>query len=70
MPALAERILAEHGAPDVVVNNAGKSIRRSVAQSTDRFHDFTRMIDINYLGPVRLLLGLLPAMRERGSGPS
>lgn len=68
VPALAERILATHGAPDVVVNNAGKSIRRAVDQSYDRFHDYTRTADLNYLGPVRLLLALLPAMRARGSG--
>ncbi|HZV72524.1 MAG TPA: SDR family NAD(P)-dependent oxidoreductase [Conexibacter sp.] len=68
VPALAERILAEHGPPDVVVSNAGKSIRRAIDRSYDRFHDFTRTADVNYLGPVRLLLALLPAMRERGSG--
>lgn len=64
--ALAARVLAEHGPPDVVVSNAGKSIRRTIAAS--RFHDFQRTIGVNYLGPVRLLLDLLPAMRERGSG--
>jgi NAD(P)-dependent dehydrogenase (short-subunit alcohol dehydrogenase family) len=68
VPALAQRILAEHGPPDVVVNNAGKSIRRAVAQSYERFHDYTRTANLNYLGPVRLLLELLPAMRARGSG--
>ena len=44
------------------------SIRRWIAESYDRFHDFERTINVNYLGPVRLLLGLLPSMRERGSG--
>lgn len=68
VPALAARILAEHGPPDVVVSNAGKSIRRALEQSYERFHDFTRTADLNYLGPVRLLLALLPAMRARGSG--
>jgi NAD(P)-dependent dehydrogenase (short-subunit alcohol dehydrogenase family) len=68
VPALAARILSEHGPPDAIVNNAGKSIRRSIDRSYDRFHDFTRTADLNYLGPVRLLLALLPAMRERGSG--
>jgi NAD(P)-dependent dehydrogenase (short-subunit alcohol dehydrogenase family) len=68
LPALAERLLAAHGPPDVVVNNAGKSIRRSIDRSYERFHDFTRTADLNYLGPVRLLLALLPAMRARGSG--
>jgi acyl-CoA synthetase (AMP-forming)/AMP-acid ligase II len=53
---------------DVVVSNAGISIRRWISQSYDRFHDFERTINVNYLGPVRLLLGLLPSMRERGSG--
>jgi NAD(P)-dependent dehydrogenase (short-subunit alcohol dehydrogenase family) len=68
IPALAERLLAEHGPPDVIVSNAGKSIRRSIDRSYERFHDFTRTADLNYLGPVRLLLALLPAMRARGSG--
>jgi NAD(P)-dependent dehydrogenase (short-subunit alcohol dehydrogenase family) len=66
--ALAGELLAAHGAVDVLVNNAGKSIRRSIARSYDRFHDFERTIDVNYLGPVRLLLALLPAMRARGRG--
>lgn len=65
---LVDRILAEHGGIDIVVNNAGKSMRRSLHLQYDRFHDFTRMTDINYLGPVRLLLAVLPHMRERGSG--
>jgi NAD(P)-dependent dehydrogenase (short-subunit alcohol dehydrogenase family) len=66
--ALATEVLARHGHVDVIVNNAGKSIRRSIALSYDRFHDFQRTIDINYLGPVRLLLALLPSMRARGHG--
>lgn len=65
---LAEALLAAHGHVDVVVSNAGRSLRRPVADSYDRMHDFTRLCDVNYLGPVRLLLGLLPAMRERRSG--
>jgi len=66
--ALAKQLLDDHGSIDIVVNNAGKSIRRSVALSYDRFHDFERTIGVNYLGPVRLLLALLPEMRRRGSG--
>lgn len=65
---LVEAMLAEHGGIDIVVNNAGKSMRRSLELQYDRFHDFTRMTNINYLGPVRLLLAVLPHMRERGSG--
>ncbi|MEV0296829.1 SDR family NAD(P)-dependent oxidoreductase [Nocardia sp. NPDC050710] len=65
---LGRTVLAEHGRIDVLINNAGKSIRRSIDQSYDRFHDFTRTIDVNYLGPVRLLLVVLPHMRERRQG--
>jgi len=66
--ALATRVLERHGHVDVLVNNAGKSIRRSIELSYDRFHDFQRTIDVNYLGPVKLLLALLPSMRRRRSG--
>jgi NAD(P)-dependent dehydrogenase (short-subunit alcohol dehydrogenase family) len=65
---LAKRICAEHGAPDIVVNNAGKSIRRSLHEQYERPHDFDRTIGVNYLGPIRLLLELVPEMRRRGSG--
>ncbi|MPZ62745.1 MAG: SDR family NAD(P)-dependent oxidoreductase [Propionibacteriales bacterium] len=65
---LVGKVLAGHEAVDVVISNAGKSIRRSLTDTTDRFHDVTRTNDVNYLGPVRLLMGLLPAMRERGRG--
>lgn len=68
VPDLAQRILDEHGPPDAIVNNAGKSIRRAIDQSYERFHDYTRTANLNYLGPVRLLLELLPAMRERSGG--
>jgi NAD(P)-dependent dehydrogenase (short-subunit alcohol dehydrogenase family) len=65
---MAEEVLAYHGHVDILVNNAGRSIRRSVALSYDRFHDFERTIQLNYLGAVRLILALLPAMRARKSG--
>jgi len=65
---LTERIFADHAAVDVLVNNAGRSIRRSIALSYDRFHDFERTIQLNYLGTVKLIIQLLPHMRERRSG--
>ncbi|MDX6582926.1 MAG: hypothetical protein QOI10_2110 [Solirubrobacterales bacterium] len=65
---MAEEVLAQHGHVDVLVNNAGRSIRRSIALSYDRPHDFERTIELNYLGSVRLILKLLPVMRERKSG--
>src|SRR6476469_6379291 len=65
---LVEQVLSDHPAIDVLVNNAGRSIRRSIALSGDRFHDFERTIQLNYLGTIKLTMGLLPHMRERGSG--
>jgi NAD(P)-dependent dehydrogenase (short-subunit alcohol dehydrogenase family) len=65
---MAEEVLTYHGHVDVLVNNAGRSIRRSIALSYDRFHDFERTIQLNYLGALRLILTLLPTMRARKSG--
>jgi NAD(P)-dependent dehydrogenase (short-subunit alcohol dehydrogenase family) len=65
---MAEEVLTYHGQVDVLVNNAGRSIRRSVGLSYDRFHDYERTIQLNYLGAVRLILALLPSMRARKSG--
>jgi NAD(P)-dependent dehydrogenase (short-subunit alcohol dehydrogenase family) len=65
---LVNRVLADHPAIDVLVNNAGKSIRRSIELSYERFHDFERTIKINYLGTIKLTMGFLPHMRQRKSG--
>ncbi len=61
---MAKEVLQEHGRVDVLVNNAGRSIRRSIALSYDRFHDFERTMQLNYFGAVRLVLTLLPVMRQ------
>jgi NAD(P)-dependent dehydrogenase (short-subunit alcohol dehydrogenase family) len=65
---MAGEVLAYHGQVDILVNNAGRSIRRSVALAYDRFHDYERTIQLNYLGAVRLILALLPSMRSNRSG--
>ena len=65
---LVRDVLDEHGGVDMLVNNAGRSIRRSIALSYDRMHDFERTMAINYFAPVRLMLGLLPAMAEQRFG--
>ena len=65
---LVDRVLFDHAAVDILVNNAGRSIRRSIALSYDRFHDFERTIQLNYLGTIKLIMGFLPHMRERKSG--
>jgi short-subunit dehydrogenase len=65
---MAAEVLARHGHVDVLVNNAGKSIRRSINRSYNRFHDYQRTMQLNYFGPVKLILDLLPVMRARESG--
>lgn len=66
--ALARQVLEEHGAVDVLVNNAGRSIRRSIDLSYDRFHDFERTMQLNYFATIRLTMALLPSMLARGAG--
>jgi NAD(P)-dependent dehydrogenase (short-subunit alcohol dehydrogenase family) len=66
--AMARDVLAEHGKVDVLINNAGRSIRRAVEHEYERFHDFTRTMQLNYFGSLRLILAVLPGMRERGEG--
>lgn len=64
---LCEQLRADLPSVDAVVNNAGRSIRRSLRLSTDRFHDFERTMQLNYFGAIRLVMGLLPAL-EDGDG--
>jgi short-subunit dehydrogenase len=63
--ALLEKLLHLPNGIDILVSNAGKSIRRSIFESLDRLHDFTRTMNLNYLGPVQLLLGLIPTLVAR-----
>jgi NAD(P)-dependent dehydrogenase (short-subunit alcohol dehydrogenase family) len=66
--ALVARVLKEHGGCDYLVNNAGRSIRRGVLNSFDRFHDFERTMQLNYFGALRLIMGFLPKMLEQKRG--
>jgi short-subunit dehydrogenase len=66
--AMLEKVLADHGRVDILINNAGRSIRRSVEESYERFHDFTRTMQLNYFGAVKLIMGVLPKMVEQGRG--
>jgi len=65
---LVKKVLKDHDHVDFLVNNAGRSIRRGIENSYDRFHDFERTMQINYFGALRLTLGLLPSMSERRRG--
>src|SRR5512144_2598374 len=66
--ALVARVTKEHGGCDFLVNNAGRSIRRGVVNSFDRFHDFERTMQLNYFGALRLIMGFLPKMMENKRG--
>jgi NAD(P)-dependent dehydrogenase (short-subunit alcohol dehydrogenase family) len=66
--ALCEQLCSEHETIDFVVNNAGRSIRRSLALSHDRFHDFERTMALNYFGAIRLVMGVMEKMRAQGHG--
>ena len=65
---LVDRIIEEHGGISVLVNNAGRSIRRAISHSYDRFHDFERLMQLNYFGSLRLILRALPHMVEQRHG--
>lgn len=66
--AMADQVLADLGRVDILINNAGRSIRRSLKLSYDRIHDYQRTMQLNYLGAVQLILKVIPGMRERGFG--
>ncbi|MDD2691379.1 MAG: SDR family oxidoreductase [Simplicispira sp.] len=63
-----QQVLAEHGSVDFLINNAGRSIRRAIESSYDRFHDYERTMQLNYFGALRVTTGLLPAMVGKGKG--
>lgn len=66
--ACADRILQDLGQVDVLINNAGRSIRRPVFESLDRFHDLERTMQLNYFGAARMIFAFLPSMAARGDG--
>ena len=65
---LVKKVLHDHKHVDVLVNNAGRSIRRSIELSYDRFHDYERTMQLNYFGCLRLIMGFLPTMTQRRKG--
>ena len=65
---LVASVLKDFSRCDYLVNNAGRSIRRGIANSYDRFHDFERTMQLNYFGSLRLIMGFLPVMVKQGGG--
>ncbi|MDJ0392455.1 SDR family NAD(P)-dependent oxidoreductase [Rhodococcus sp. G-MC3] len=71
MPAIdafAKELLRTHGPIDILVHNAGKSLRRSIYRSAERISDMDAMVGANFTGPMRLTLALLPSMKANGGG--
>ena len=65
---MADKVLTDLSRVDILINNAGRSIRRSLELSYDRIHDYQRTMQLNYLGAVQLILKFIPGMRELGFG--
>jgi NAD(P)-dependent dehydrogenase (short-subunit alcohol dehydrogenase family) len=65
---LVATVESEFGGIDILINNAGRSIRRPLAESLDRWHDVERTMTLNYYSPLRLIRGFGPGMRERRDG--
>jgi len=66
--AFVAALQAEHGGVDYLINNAGRSIRRAIESSYDRFHDYERTMQLNYFGALRITTGLLPGMVAKHRG--
>ncbi|HEX9194998.1 MAG TPA: SDR family oxidoreductase [Azonexus sp.] len=66
--AVTQQVLADHGKVDVLINNAGRSIRRAIENSYDRFHDFERTMQLNYFGCLKVTMTVLPKMSEQKHG--
>ena len=65
---LVAKVEQDLGGVDILINNAGKSIRRPLAESLDRWHDVERTMTLNYYSPLRLIRGIAPGMIDRGDG--
>jgi len=63
-----QQLIADHGGVDFLINNAGRSIRRAIESSYDRFHDYERTMQLNYFGCLRVTMGLLPGMVAKKKG--
>ena len=63
-----KQLIADHGGVDFLINNAGRSIRRAIESSYDRFHDYERTMQLNYFGCLRVTMGFLPGMVAKRKG--
>lgn len=63
----AERMLTLHGAPDLVINNAGLLTEPAPLWKQDTAK-VAKLFQVNLTGIVHVVQGFVPAMIERGSG--
>ncbi len=66
--AVTRQVLADHGVVDVLVNNAGRSIRRAIENSFERFHDYERTMQLNFFGCLKVTMTVLPGMIQQKRG--
>jgi NAD(P)-dependent dehydrogenase (short-subunit alcohol dehydrogenase family) len=66
--AFVQAVNEAHGGVDFLINNAGRSIRRAIESSYDRFHDYERTMQLNYFGSLRVTTGFLPGMVAKRKG--
>ena len=66
--ALVKQVIEDHGGVDILINNAGRSIRRAIENSLDRFHDYERTMQLNYFGALRLIMGFIPSFLSKKRG--
>ena len=66
--AFVQSVNETHGGVDFLINNAGRSIRRAIESSYDRFHDYERTMQLNYFGSLRVTTGFLPGMVAKRKG--
>ncbi len=64
----AATVMEKHGGVDILINNAGRSIRRAIENSYDRFHDYERTMSVNYFGALRVTMAFLPGMAKKHRG--
>jgi len=65
---MCRQVLEQFGRVDILINNAGRSIRRSILLAADRFHDYQRTMQLNYFGAIRVAMNLIPSMVEQRDG--
>jgi len=64
--ALVDRVFQQYGRIDILINNAGQSVRGNVADVD--IDQFRQIFELNVLAPVEAMQALIPKMRQNGGG--